>query len=101
MGGGAASVFAVYGSGNVHLTIARGTMPLSRSSPRRTYAYRLGIIGAPARIGASCRSACSSLLIDAMGSRILIVSSALSLAALLALCLLHAPPPRSETKADV
>jgi hypothetical protein len=37
-------------------------------------------------------------LIDVMGSRILIVSSALSLSALLALCLLRAPPPRSVTK---
>ena len=32
------------------------------------------------------------LLIDAMGSRVLIVSSALSLAALLALCLLRKEP---------
>jgi hypothetical protein len=35
-----------------------------------------------------------------MGSRVLIVSSALSLAALLALLLLRAPPPRSVTKEE-
>ena len=33
-----------------------------------------------------------NLLIDAMGSRVLIVSSALSLSALLALCLLRVKP---------
>ena len=37
------------------------------------------------------------LLIDAMGSRALIVSSALSLSALLALLLVRAGPPRAET----
>ena len=37
-----------------------------------------------------------SLLIDIMGSRVLIVSSALSLAALLALFLVRAQPPRTE-----
>jgi hypothetical protein len=36
------------------------------------------------------------LLIDAMGSRVLIVSSALSLAALLALFLLREEPPQSR-----
>ena len=49
-GGGAASVFAVFhGSGNGILTIARGTMPLAIFGPEN-YAYRLGIIGAPARM---------------------------------------------------
>ena len=97
-GGGAASVFAVfYGAGNGILTIARGTMPLAIFGPQN-YAYRLGIIGAPARIAQAAAPLAFSLLIDVMGSRILIVSSALSLAALFALCLLHAPPPRSDTK---
>ena len=53
-------------------------------------AYRLGIIGAPARIAQAGTPLAFSLLIDVMGSRILIVSSALSLSALLALCLLRA-----------
>jgi MFS family permease len=98
VGGGAASVFAVFhGAGNGILTIARGTMPLAIFGPQN-YAYRLGIIGAPARIAQAGAPLAFSLLIDAMGSRILIVSSALSLAALLALCLVRAPPPRSVTK---
>jgi hypothetical protein len=36
-----------------------------------------------------------------MGSRILIVSSALSLSALLALCLLRAPPLQGVTKEEM
>ena len=99
-GGGAASVFAVFhGTGNGILTIARGTMPLAIFGPQN-YAYRLGIIGAPARIAQAGAPLAFSLLIDVMGSRILIVSSALSLSALLALCLLRAPPPRSVTKEE-
>ena len=100
-GGGAASVFAVFhGTGNGILTIARGTMPLAIFGPQN-YAYRLGIIGAPARIAQAGAPLAFSLLIDVMGSRILIVSSALSLSALLALCLLRAPPPRSVTKEEM
>jgi hypothetical protein len=100
VGGGAASVFAVFhGTGNGILTIARGTMPLAIFGPQN-YAYRLGIIGAPARIAQAGAPLAFSLLIDVMGSRILIVSSALSLSALLALCLLRAPPPRSVTKEE-
>ena len=91
-GGAAASVFAVFhGTGNGILTIARGTMPLAIFGPQN-YAYRLGIIGAPARIAQAGAPLAFSLLIDVMGSRILIVSSALSLSALLALCLLRTPP---------
>ena len=97
-GGGAASVFAVFhGTGNGILTIARGTMPLAIFGPQN-YAYRLGIIGAPARIAQAGAPLAFSLLIDVMGSRILIVSSALSLSALLALCLLRTPPPRVTWK---
>ena len=74
-GGGAASVFAVFhGTGNGILTIARGTMPLAIFGPQN-YAYRLGIIGAPARIAQAGAPLAFSLLIDVMGSRILIVSS--------------------------
>ena len=95
VGGGAASVFAVFhGTGNGILTIARGTMPLAIFGPQN-YAYRLGIIGAPARMAQAGAPLAFSLLIDVMGSRVLIVSSALSLSALLALFLLRAPPPEA------
>ncbi len=88
-GGGAASVFAIFhGAGNGILTIARGTLPLAIFGPEN-YGYRLGIIGAPARMAQAAAPLAFGLLIDVMGSRVLIVSSALSLAALLALCLLR------------
>jgi predicted MFS family arabinose efflux permease len=96
VGGGAASVFAIFhGAGNGILTIARGTLPLAIFGPNN-YAYRLGIIGAPARMAQAAAPLAFGLLIDSMGSRVLIVSSALSLAALAALFLLRAGPPASE-----
>jgi MFS family permease len=91
-GGGAASVFAIFfGLGNGILTIARGTLPLAIFGPQN-YGYRLGIIGAPARMAQAAAPLVFGLLIEGMGSRVLIVSSALSLSALLALCLLRQEP---------
>jgi predicted MFS family arabinose efflux permease len=88
-GGAAASVFALFhGAGNGVLTIARGTLPLSIFGPQN-YAYRLGLIGAPARLAQAAAPLAFSLLIDRLGSGVLIVSSALSLAALGALFLLR------------
>src|ERR1700684_2566626 len=88
-GGAAAGAFAIFhGAGNGILTIARGTLPLAVFGPQN-YGYRLGIIGAPARMAQAAAPLAFGLLIDTMGSRVLIVSSALSLAALLALCLLR------------
>jgi MFS family permease len=88
-GGGAASVFAIFhGAGNGILTIARGTLPLAIFGPQN-YGYRLGIIGAPARMAQAIAPLAFGLLIDTMGSRILIVSSALSLSALFALLVLR------------
>ena len=91
-GGGAASVFAIFhGAGNGILTIARGTLPLAMFGPLN-YGYRLGIIGAPARMAQAAAPLAFGLLIDTMGSRVLIVSSALSLSALVALSLLRREP---------
>ena len=93
-GGGAASVFALFhGAGNGILTIARGTLPLAIFGPEN-YGYRLGIIGAPARMAQAAAPLLFGLLIEVMGARVLIVSSALSIAALLALFLLRRLPPR-------
>jgi MFS family permease len=95
-GGGAASLFAIFhGAGNGILTIARGTLPLAIFGPK-DYGYRLGIIGAPARMAQAAAPLLFGLLIDTMGSRVLIVSSALSLAALLALFLVPNHPLRPE-----
>jgi MFS family permease len=91
-GGAAASAFAIFhGAGNGILTIARGTLPLAIFGPQN-YGYRLGLVGAPARMAQAAAPLAFGLLIDVMGSRVLIVSSALSLAALLALCLLRQEP---------
>jgi MFS family permease len=91
-GGAAASAFAIFhGAGNGILTIARGTLPLAIFGPQN-YGYRLGLVGAPARMAQAAAPLAFGLLIDVMGSRILIVSSALSLSALLALCLLRQQP---------
>jgi MFS family permease len=91
-GGAASSAFAIFfGLGNGILTIARGTLPLAIFGPKN-YGYRLGIIGAPARMAQAAAPLAFGLLIDAMGSQVLIVSSALSLSALLALLLLRPEP---------
>ncbi|HEY3146999.1 MAG TPA: MFS transporter, partial [Dongiaceae bacterium] len=96
VGGSAASVFAVFhGSGNGVLTIARGTLPLAIFGPEN-YGYRLGVIGAPARMAQAAAPLLFGLLIDAMGSRVLIVTSALSILALLTLFLLRKGPRAQE-----
>jgi MFS family permease len=91
-----ASVFAIFhGAGNGVITIARGTLPLSIYGPKN-YAYRLGLLGAPARMAQAPAPLLFGFLIDWMGSRVLIVSSALSLVALGALFLLRLKPPTEE-----
>ena len=87
-GGGAAGVFAVFhGAGNGVLTIARGTLPLAIFGPAN-YGYRLGLIGAPARMAQAAAPLAFGVLTDLLGGKVLFVSSALSLAAMLALFLL-------------
>jgi predicted MFS family arabinose efflux permease len=91
-GGAASSLFAIFhGGGNGILTIARGTLPLAIFGPQN-YGYRLGIVGAPARMAQALAPLAFGFLIDVMGNRVLIVSSALSLAALAALFLLQRTP---------
>jgi predicted MFS family arabinose efflux permease len=88
-GGAATSVFAVFhGAGNGVITIARGTLPLAIFGPQN-YGYRLGLIGAPARMTQAAAPLLFGFLIDAMGSRVLIVSSLLSLTAVAALLMLR------------
>ena len=89
MGGAASGAFAIFfGMGNGILTIARGTLPLAIFGPK-DYGYRLGLIGAPARMAQAAAPLAFGLLIDLIGIKVLLVSSALSLSALLALCLLR------------
>ncbi|MBX9711365.1 MAG: MFS transporter [Xanthobacteraceae bacterium] len=92
-GGGASGVFAVlHGMGNGVLTIARGTLPLAIFGPEN-YGYRLGLLGAPARISQAMAPLAFSILIDYLGSRVLVVSSLLSLLALAALCMVGRDRP--------
>jgi MFS family permease len=94
-GAAAASVFAIFhGAGNGVITIARGTLPLAIFGPNN-YAYRLGLLGAPARMAQAPAPLIFGLLIDRMGSGVLIVSSALSLIALAALFFLNVKPSQS------
>jgi MFS family permease len=95
-GGVATSVFAVFhGAGNGVITIARGTLPLAIFGPQN-YGYRLGLIGAPARMTQAAAPLLFGFLIDAMGSRVLIVSSALSLTAVAALLMLRGEHTKSS-----
>jgi predicted MFS family arabinose efflux permease len=99
-GGAAASVFAIFhGAGNGVITIARGTLPLAIFGPKN-YAYRLGLIGAPARMAQAPAPLLFGFLIDLMGSRVLIVSSALSLIALLSLSFLRLDAPDAKAGAE-
>ena len=89
LGGGGAAAFALlHGAGNGVLTIARGTVPLAIFGPEN-YAYRLGLLGAPSRFCQALAPVGFGLLIVSMGGYVLVVSSALSLAALGALLLLR------------
>src|ERR1700712_1295301 len=93
-GGAAASVFAIFhGTGHGILTIASGTLPLAIFGPEN-YGYRLGIIGAPARVTQAISPLAFSFLIDYLGGRVLIVSSVLSLLALGALSMLPSKTPQ-------
>ena len=94
-GAAAAGVFAIFhGAGNGVITIARGTLPLAIYGPKN-YAYRLGLLGAPARMAQAPAPLIFGLLIERMGSGVLIVSSALSLIALAALFLVNVKPQPS------
>jgi MFS family permease len=90
----AAAVFAVfYGAGNGLLTIARGTVPLAVFGPL-AYGERTGLLGAPARAVQALAPLLFGLLLERMGVSVIVVSSALCLAAFAALMCLRAAPPQ-------
>ncbi len=94
-GGLIAAAFAVlHGLGNGIVTIARGTVPLSLFGPQN-YGYRLGIIGAPARMLQGVSPLLFALMIERWGAGVLIVSTALMLGALGALLLVRIPKSTS------
>ncbi len=80
----------LHGAGTGVLTIARGTLPLALYGPAG-YGARIGRIAAPARIGQALAPFLFGLAIEKLGGATLVISSGLSLAALLALSWLTLP----------
>jgi MFS family permease len=74
----------LHGAGNGILTIARGTVPLAVFGPEN-YGYRLGLLGAPARILQAGAPIAFGILIDRFGAHALVFSSLTCMAATLAL----------------
>lgn len=74
----------LHGAGNGVLTIARGTVPLSVYGPEN-YGYRLGVLGAPARIAQAGAPLAFGVLIEVLGAGTLWVSAGLCLASCMAL----------------
>ena len=84
-GGSLAMPFTLlHGAGNGILTIARGTVPLAVFGPEN-YGYRLGLLGAPARILQAGAPIAFGLLIERYGANALLFSSATCLMATMAL----------------
>jgi MFS family permease len=93
----------LHGAGNGVLTIARGTVPLAVFGPEN-YGYRLGLLGAPARIAQAGAPLAFGILIDHYGAGALYFSSMVCLAALIALLFVKArtrqsPVPQCAGKA--
>lgn len=86
----------LHGAGNGILTIARGTVPLALFGPEN-YGYRLGLMGAPARILQAGAPLAFGLLIDRFGALALLFSSLACLAATAALLSLSAQSPRPDS----
>jgi len=80
----------LHGAGNGMLTICRATLPLALYGPEG-YGARIGRILAPARVGQALAPFLFGLAIDKLGAFTLIISSALSLSALLAMSWLSMP----------
>ena len=80
----------LHGAGTGMLTITRGTLPLALYGPRG-YGARIGRIAAPARVGQALAPFVFGLAIEKLGGTTLVISSGLSLAALIALSWLALP----------
>ena len=87
----------LHGAGNGILTIARGTVPLAVFGPDN-YGYRLGLIGAPARILQAGAPIAFGVLIDRFGAQSLLFSSLASIAATIALLAVSVQPHGQPTK---
>lgn len=72
------------------MTIARGTVPLAIFGPDN-YGYRLGLLGAPARMAQAIAPLLFGVLIDRYGAGVLTASVVLSLCGFVALLALRLP----------
>ena len=100
LGAAGASLFAVvHGAGNGMLTITRGTLPLALFGPRG-YGARIGQISAPARIGQAVGPFLFGVSFSHLGVRALLISSSLSLLALISLQLLSLPRSSSAESVE-
>ena len=100
VGGPAGALFTVlHGAGNGILTIAKGTLPLVLFGPLG-YGVRQGLLMVPARVAQAFAPVLFGMLLDATGTAAVGLTSALGLAAALALWALrpapagHVPTPR-------
>lgn len=90
------AVFAIcHGAGNGMMTIVRGTLPLALYGPVG-YGERMGRIAAPARIGQALAPFLFGVAIAKLGAATLIISSALCIAACIALSRLTPPVKRTR-----
>jgi MFS family permease len=89
---GAIPFALLYGAGNGMITIAKGSLPLALFGPAG-FGRRSGVLSAPARLAQSAAPFLFGLLLASLGSRAVIVSAGLCLAAFAALLLLR---PRAE-----
>ncbi len=80
----------LHGAGNGMITICRATLPLAIYGPDG-YGARIGRILVPARVGQALAPFLFGLAIEKLGGYTLIISSALSLSALLALAWISLP----------
>ena len=90
----------LHGAGNGILTIARGTVPLAVFGPEN-YGYRLGLIGAPARILQAGAPIAFGLLIDRYCAQALLFSSFACLAATSALVAVTVHAPSTATANEI
>jgi MFS family permease len=86
----------LHGAGTGMLTITRGTLPLALYGPVG-YGTRMGRIAAPARIGQALSPFLVGLAIEKLGVATLVMSSSLSLAALIALSWIALPTSSART----
>ena len=86
----AAPFMLLHGGGQGIFTISRGTVPLSVFGPK-DYGYRLGLLGAPTRILQAFAPLAFGLIIDAIGVKVFLVTSALTIGAFCALMAVRVP----------